>query len=62
VEEGLFEKEPSSRIEIPDCSDYEAVYTAAARLNGDAASDIILHYAGDGRRPDRLFLLLSRKD
>jgi hypothetical protein len=62
VPEGLFEKEPSSRIEIPDCSDYDAVYTAAARLNGDAASDIILHYAGDGRRPDRLFVLLSRKE
>lgn len=62
VPEGLFEKEPSEKVEIPDCSDYEAVYTAAARLNGDASSDIILHYAGTGRRPDRLFLLLSRKD
>lgn len=62
VPEGLFEKEPSERVGIPDCSDYEAVYTAAARLNGDASSDIILHYAGAGRRPDRLFLLLSRKD
>lgn len=62
VPEGLFAKEPSEKVEIPDCSDYEAVYTAAARLNGDASSDIILHYAGAGRRPDRLFLLLSRKD
>ncbi len=62
VPEGLFAKEPSERVEVPDCSDYEAVYTAAARLNGDASSDIILHYAGTGRRPDRLFLLLSRKD
>jgi len=62
VPEGLFEKEPWKRIPIPDCSEYEAVYTAAARLNGDAASDIILHYAGAGRRPDRLFLLLSGKE
>jgi hypothetical protein len=62
VPEGLFEREPSANMPIPDCSEYEAVYTAAARLNGDAASDIILHYAGAGRRPDRLFLLLSRKD
>ncbi|HEX5135602.1 MAG TPA: VCBS repeat-containing protein [Planctomycetota bacterium] len=62
VPEGLFEKEPWRRVPIPDCSDYEAVYTAAARLNGDAASDIILHYAGAGRRPDRLFLLLSGKE
>jgi len=61
VPEGLFEKEPSSTVAIPDCSDYEAVYTAAARLNGDATSDIILHYAGAGRRPDRLFLVLSRE-
>jgi len=60
--EGLFEKDPSSRVEIPDCSEYDAVYTAAARLNGDAASDMILHYAGAGLRPDRLFLLLSRKE
>jgi hypothetical protein len=62
VPEGLFEREPSGRVGIPDCSEYEAVYTASARLNGDAASDIILHYAGAGRRPDRLFLLLSRKE
>jgi hypothetical protein len=62
VPEGLFAKEPSETVVIPDCSDYEAVYTAAARLNGDASSDIILHYAGAGRRPDRLFLLLSRKE
>jgi len=62
VPEGLFAKEPSETVGIPDCSAYEAVYTAAARLNGDASSDIILHYAGAGRRPDRLFLLLSRKE
>jgi hypothetical protein len=62
VPEGLFEKEASGKVEVPDCSEYEAVYTAAARLNGDKASDIILHYAGAGRLPDRLFLLLSRKD
>jgi len=62
VPEGLFEKEPSSTVEIPDCSDYEAVYTAAASLNGDGTSDIILHYAGAGRRPDRLFLVLSREE
>jgi len=62
IPQGLFEKEPSMRVEIPDCSEYEAVYTATARLNGDAASDMILHYAGAGRRPDRLFLLLSRKE
>jgi len=62
VPEGLFEKEPSTKVGIPDCSEYEAVYTAAARINGDRASDIMLHYAGAGRHPDRLFLLLSRKD
>jgi hypothetical protein len=62
IPDGLFEKEPSQTVEIPDCSEYDAVYTAAARLNGDEASDIILHYAGSGRRPDRLFLLLSRKE
>jgi hypothetical protein len=62
VTEGLFAKDPSTRIEVPDCSEYEAVFTASARLNGDAASDIILHYVGAGRRPDRLFLLLSRKE
>jgi hypothetical protein len=61
VPEGLFEKAPSETIAIPDCSEYESVHTAAARLNGDRASDIILHYAGAGRLPDRLFLLLSRK-
>ena len=53
---------PPGKVLIPDCSEYDAVYTAAARINGDRASDIILHYAGAGRRPDRLFLLLSRKD
>jgi len=62
VPEGLFEREPSTRIGIPDFSDYEAVNTAAGRLNGDAASDMLLHYAGAGRRPDRLFLLLSGGD
>jgi hypothetical protein len=61
VPEGLFETAPSQRIPIPDCSEYESVLSAAGRLNGDRASDIILHYAGAGRRPDRLFLLLSRK-
>jgi hypothetical protein len=59
VPEGLFEKEPSARIAIPDCSEYESIYTAVASVNGDPASDILLHYAGAGRLPDRLFLLLG---
>jgi len=57
----VFEREPSERMTIPDCSDFDAVRTAAADLNGDGSSDIMLQYVGSGRRPDRLFLLLSGK-
>jgi len=58
----LYEKEPSATISIPDCSAYAAVETEAADLNGDGCSDIILHYRGAADRPDRLYLLLSRRD
>ena len=58
----VFEKEPSCHFPIPDCAAYDSVRTDAADLNGDGSSDIILHYRGAGRLPDRLFLLLSRKN
>jgi hypothetical protein len=61
VDGDVFEKEPSRRIAIADCAAYDAVHSGAANLNGDAAADVVLHYSGAGRRPDRLFVLLSRK-
>jgi len=57
----VFEKNPGRHFAIPDCAAYDSVRTDAADLNGDGSSDIILHYLGAGRLPDRLFLLLSRK-
>jgi len=50
-----------SHIAIPDCAAYDSVKSAAADLNGDQRSDIILLYRGQGRRPDAVHLLLSRK-
>jgi len=61
VPDTVFHERPYTTLKVPDCSDYEAVQSAAANLNGDARSDIILHYRGAGRRPDRLFVLWSRK-
>ncbi len=56
----IFEEEPSSSIPVPDCANFELVKSAAANLNGDDRSDIILHYRGGGGRPDQLHLLISR--
>jgi len=58
----VFAEKPARRIPIPDCAAFDQVTSAAARLNADAVSDIILLYRGAGRRPDRLILLLSGKD
>jgi hypothetical protein len=57
----IFEAEPSATLPIPDCSAFDSVLSAAADLNGDDRSDIILLYRGSDRLPDRLYLLLSRK-
>jgi len=57
----IFEEEPSATLPIPDCSAYDSVLSAAANLNGDDRSDIILLYRGSDRLADRLYLLLSRK-
>lgn len=57
----IFEENPAATLPIPDCSAYDAVLSAAANLNGDDRSDIILLYRGSDRLPDRLYLLLSRK-
>ncbi|MGQ0613498.1 MAG: FG-GAP repeat domain-containing protein [Planctomycetaceae bacterium] len=62
VPESVFEQEPSQRLAVPDASSFEGVTTAAADLNGDGRSDIILHYRGAGRRPDRVLLLMSGKE
>jgi hypothetical protein len=61
VPETIFRDEVSARIPIPDASEFDQIRTVAANLNGDDLSDIILHYRGAGRRPDRLFVLWSRK-
>jgi hypothetical protein len=61
VNKTVFREEAWMRIAIPDCAAYESVKSAAADLNGDGRSDIILHYLGGGRRPDQVHLLLSRK-
>ena len=57
----VFHEKVHARISVPDCSPFESVKSAAANLNGDKQSDIILHYRGAGGRGDRLFVLLSRK-
>jgi len=57
----VYSEEPGAHIRIPDCADFEQVKSMALDLNGDKSSDIILHYRGAGRRPDRLFVLWSRK-
>jgi len=62
VPDKVFQEEPGMRLTVPDASPYEAVATTAADLNGDGRSDIILHYRGAGRRPDRVLLLMSGKD
>jgi hypothetical protein len=61
VPEGIFADRTDRWIEIPDCSPFDEIRSLAANLNGDRSSDIILHYKGAGRRPDRLFALASRK-
>jgi hypothetical protein len=61
VRDGIFGEEPGATLEIPDCSAYDSVLSAAANLNGDDRSDIILLYRGSDRLADRLYLLLSRK-
>jgi hypothetical protein len=62
VASGVFAEAPSEHIAVPDAAPYDSVASAAADLNGDGASDIILHYRGAGRRPDRILLLVSRKE
>ncbi len=57
----VFAPEPALTITIPDSGEFDSVKTLAAEINGDKISDIILHYRGRGLRPDRLFVLLSRK-
>ena len=57
----VYREEPTAYIRIPDCAEFETVVSKALDLNGDKSSDIILHYRGAGRRPDRLYLLWSRK-
>ncbi|MHC4958844.1 MAG: FG-GAP repeat domain-containing protein [Planctomycetota bacterium] len=61
VPKGVFADRTDRWIDIPDCSAFDEIRSLAANLNGDASSDIILHYKGAGRRPDRLFALISRK-
>jgi hypothetical protein len=58
----VFHEEVSARIPIPDCAAYDQVRSTPASVNGDGASDIILHYVGAGRRPDRVYVLWSRKE
>lgn len=57
----VYEKQHSRRIAIPDCTDFDFVESETADLNGDGLADIVLHYRGSGRRPDRLFVLWSRR-
>jgi len=61
VPDTVFREEVWRHIKIPDCAAYDSVYSSAADINGDKRSDIILHYRGGGRRPDRVHVLLSRK-
>jgi hypothetical protein len=61
VNKTVFREEVWTHLPIPDCAEFESVQSAAADLNGDQLSDIILYYRGGGRRPDKVHLLLSRK-
>jgi len=61
VAQSVFRESVWIRIAIPDCASYDSVQSAAADLNGDKRSDMILLYRGQGRRPDQVHLLLSRK-
>jgi hypothetical protein len=62
VPERIFDPEVHRRIPVPDCADFDSVKSDAADVDGDGLSDILLHYRGKGRRPDRLYLLRSRKE
>jgi len=62
VNKTVFRDEVWTHLAIPDCASFDSVLSAAADLNGDKSSDIILHYRGGGRQPDRVHLLLSRKE
>ncbi|MEE8104299.1 MAG: VCBS repeat-containing protein [Planctomycetota bacterium] len=57
----VFHEDPAYTIPVPDSAPYKSVASNAANLNGDNRSDIILHYRGTGKRPDRLLVLLSGK-
>lgn len=57
----VFREETAFRIDVPDCAEFDSVKSAALDLDGDGISDILLHYRGAGRRPDRLYLLRSGK-
>ncbi|MEM8883238.1 MAG: VCBS repeat-containing protein [Planctomycetota bacterium] len=61
VAKSVFREDVWAHIAIPDCAPFSSVQSAAADLNGDARSDMILHYRGGGRRPDQVHVLLSRK-
>ncbi|MGH7162780.1 MAG: FG-GAP repeat domain-containing protein, partial [Planctomycetota bacterium] len=58
----VFHEDANASIAVPDASAYDSVASAAAETNGDGRSDIIVHYRGAGRRPDRVFLLRSGKE
>lgn len=58
----VFEDEPTARIPIPDCSEFDSVWSAPANLDGDERADVVLLYRGAGRRPDRVVCLLSGKE
>ncbi len=57
----VYREEAAFRIAVPDCADFDSVKSSALDFDGDGISDILLHYRGAGRRPDRLYLLRSRK-
>jgi len=57
----VFREETAFRIEVPDCADFDSVKSTALDVDGDGCSDLLLHYRGAGRRPDRLYLLRSGK-
>jgi len=59
VPDQIFAEEPDLEIPIPDCAEFDSVKSAAADLDGDGKSDVLLHYRGLGRRPDQVHLLLS---